>query len=110
MKKIKCLNEFNNLIEVLPTEFIDYLNCEFYHLYEYLSNNEKLEDFILPSYQNMVILESEEEINNILINTLDLEFIEEVELKEVTIIRIGIICYEDIQLHYVEKRLGGSIL
>ncbi|MGG0849117.1 hypothetical protein [Peribacillus simplex] len=38
-------------------------------------------------------------------NTLDLEFVEEVELNEFTIIRIGINKLEDIQLNYAMKKL-----
>lgn len=104
MKRIHCLKDFNNLVGEFPNEFLDYLNCEFYSLYEYLSNGEKLVNFILPDYQNMVILEGEDEINNLLSHTLDLEFVEEVELSEVIIIRIGINYDEDIQLNYAIKR------
>lgn len=53
----------------------------------------------------MVILEVEDEVNNLMNNTLDLEFVEEVELNEFTIIRIGINKLEDIQLNYAMKKL-----
>lgn len=104
MKRIQCLKDFNTLVGEIPNEFLDYLNCEFYSLYEYLSNGEKLENFILPNYQNMVIFEEGDEINKLLIHTLDLEFVEEVELNEITIIRIGLNYEEDIQLNYGIKR------
>lgn len=103
MKKIQCLKDFENLVGKVPSEFLDYLNCEFYSLYEYLSNGEKLEDFILPNYQNMVMLEKEDEIKNLLIRTLDIEFVEEVELHQLVIFRIGINIDEDVQLYYAIK-------
>ncbi|MEP9405831.1 hypothetical protein ABKP09_05815 [Peribacillus frigoritolerans] len=39
-----------------------------------------------------------------MIRTLDLEFVEEVELNEITIIRIGLNYEEDIQLNYAINR------
>jgi len=105
MKRIQRLKELNNLAGDISDEFLDYLSNEFYSLYEYLSNGEKLIDFLLPDYQNMVILEEEDEINSFLNHTLDIEFIEELELNGATIIRIGINIDEDIQLTYAMKKL-----
>ncbi|MEH2979916.1 hypothetical protein [Bacillus amyloliquefaciens] len=106
MKRIQCLTDLNNLSGEIPNEFLQYLNTEFNCLYEYLSNGEELDNFILGIYQNMVILEGDDEIKKFSINTLDLEFIEEVKLSQITIIRIGLNCDEDIQLHYAIK--GGT--
>ncbi|TWI59650.1 hypothetical protein [Halalkalibacter nanhaiisediminis] len=105
MKRIQRLKELNNLAGDISDEFLDYLSDEFYSLYEYLSNGEKLIDFLLPDYQNIVILEEEDEINNFLNHTLDIEFVEELELNGATIIRIGINIDEDIQLNYAMKKL-----
>ncbi|PGT88756.1 hypothetical protein [Bacillus sp. AFS040349] len=103
MKKIQQLKELLALKQELQRDLMQYLEEEFSGLYEYLNNGEKLEDFILPDYQNMVILEEDEEINKILSRTLDVEFVEEVELNSVTVIRIGLNCEEDIQLNYAIK-------
>ena len=57
----------------------------------------------------MLILEGEDEINNFMNHSLDLEFVEEVELNEATIIRMGKNIDEDIQLNYAMKKLKKSI-
>src|SRR4051812_25527675 len=80
MKKIQQLKELLALKQELQEGLMQYLVEEFSSLYEYLNNGEKLEDFMLPDYQNMVILEGNREINKILSRTLDLEFVEEVKL------------------------------
>lgn len=100
MKRIQCLKDLKVLESELSKELMEYLNEEFYGLYEYLSNGEEVEDFILPSYQAMIILEEEEELYQLIQNQIQVEFIEEVNLKEVVIIRIGMFHCEDIQLHY----------
>ncbi|OAS83100.1 hypothetical protein [Metabacillus litoralis] len=106
MRRIQCLKDLKNLVDEIPNEFLQYLNSQFNCLYEYLSNGEELDNFILGKYQNMVILEGDDEIKKFSLNTLDLEFIEEVKLNQITIIRIGLNCDEDIQLHYAIK--GGT--
>ena len=106
MKRIQCFTDLNNLEGEIPIEFLQYLNSEFNCLYEYLSNGEELDNFILGKYQNMVILEGNDEIKKFSLNNLDMEFIEEVKLNQITIIRIGLNCDEDIQLHYAIK--GGT--
>lgn len=100
MKKIQQIKELLALKQELQKDLMQYLEEEFFGLYEYLNNGEKLEDFILPDYQNMVILEGDEEIDKILSRTLDVEFVDRVELNSVTVIRIGLNCEEDIQLSY----------
>ncbi|MEI2368774.1 hypothetical protein [Niallia circulans] len=101
MKKIQQIKELLALKQELQEDLMQYLEEEFFGLYEYLNNGEKLEDFILPDYQNMVILEEDKEIDKILSRTLDVEFVDRVELNTVTVIRIGLNCEEDIQLSYV---------
>ncbi|MCW8787877.1 MULTISPECIES: hypothetical protein [Bacillus] len=110
MKRIQCLKDLNNLAGDISDDFLDYLSCEFYSLYEYLSNGEKLVNFLLPKYQNMLILEGEDEINNFMNHSLDLEFVEEVELNEATIIRMGKNIDEDIQLNYAMKKLKKEFI
>lgn len=66
MKKIQQLKELLALKQKLQEDLMQYLEEEFFSLYEYLNNGEELENFMLPNYQNMLILEGEEEINNIL--------------------------------------------
>lgn len=103
MKKIQCLKELNEIKGEFPDALIEYLMNEFYSLYEYLSNGEKIEEFMLPAYQVMVIIESQRELNTLLKRFWELEFVEEISLVNMTIQRIGINSLEDIQLNYVIK-------
>ncbi|WP_226528163.1 hypothetical protein [Metabacillus niabensis] len=103
MKKIQCLIDFNNLVDEISSEFLEYLNSEFYSLYEYLSNGERLEEFLLDNHQAIKIVENSKELDLLLQNTLGLEYVEEVQLKTITCLRIGIFQLEDIQLHYFLK-------
>ncbi|NEY18566.1 hypothetical protein G4D61_01100 [Bacillus ginsengihumi] len=103
MKKIQQLRELLALKSEIQKDIADYLETEFWDLYEYLSNGEKVEDFILPYYQAMIILEDTEELNQLMINEMEIEFKEEVILKSLTILRIGIMNDEDIQLHYFKS-------
>ncbi|TCS82125.1 hypothetical protein [Tepidibacillus fermentans] len=103
MKKIQRLKDFKTIGGELSKELVKYLEEEFFGLYEYLSNGEKVEDFILPSYQAMIILEKEEELNQLIQNSMELEFMEEDYLKEMVILRIGMRSWDDIQLFYYKK-------
>ncbi|MFC0416803.1 hypothetical protein ACFFHH_15290 [Cytobacillus solani] len=103
MKKIQCLKELNEIKGEFPDALIEYLMNEFYSLYEYLSNGQKIEEFMLPAYQVMVIIESQRELNTLLKRFWELEFVDEISLVNMTIKRIGINSLEDIQLNYVIK-------
>jgi sRNA-binding regulator protein Hfq len=103
MKRIQNIKELLALKQELPDEFIKYLEDEFLGLYEYLSNGEQLDEFVLESYQAMILLEEEEELQKLIGNPLDIEFIEEVILKSFTISRIGLFSIEDVQLCYALK-------
>ncbi|MCJ7843624.1 hypothetical protein MUB24_22685 [Lederbergia sp. NSJ-179] len=103
MKKIQCLEDLNNLIGGLSSEFLEYLNCEFYSLYEYLSGGEGIEEFLLENHQAIIIVEDSTELDLLLQNRLDLEYVEEVQLESSLCLRIGISQVEDIQLHYYLK-------
>jgi hypothetical protein len=107
MKKIQQLKEFLALKHELQEEFAEYLEEEFFGLYEYLSNGEKVEDFILPSYQAMIILEEEEELIKLMKNPIELEFLDEVDLANIKILRIGIMRSEDVQLYYCTLTMEG---
>lgn len=102
MKRIQCLKDLNNLAGDIPDELLNYLRSEFYSLYEYLSNGEKIEEYKLPMYQVMVVLENKRELDLLFKKTseIELEFIDEVHLVNIYIKRIGIQSYQDIQLHY----------
>lgn len=100
MRGICCLSELLELKHKTQKDFGEYLEEEFYGLYEYLSNGEKIEDFILMPYQSIIILDNEEELVKLIQNKLELEFMEEVNLKGKFIYRIGLRSLDDIQLHY----------
>jgi hypothetical protein len=104
MKRIQRLKDFKTIEGEFSKELVGYLEEEFFGLYEYLSNGEKVEDFILPSYQAMIILEEEEELNQLIQNSMELEFMEEDYLKEIVILRIGMRSWDDIQLFYYKKQ------
>ncbi|MFJ7725884.1 hypothetical protein ACIQXV_06935 [Neobacillus sp. NPDC097160] len=103
MKKIRCLSELLELKQKIQKDFGEYLEEEFYGLYEYLSNGEKVDEFVLAPYQAMILLEGKEELNKLLSNPLELEFREEVNLKDSMVLRIGILSAEDVQLCYKIK-------
>lgn len=100
MIKIQQLKEILVLKQELKEDFVHYLEEEFYGLYEYLSNGELVEEFVLAPHQAMLLLEEKEVINNLLSNPLELEFQEEVNLENSRVLRIGVICAEDVQLCY----------
>jgi hypothetical protein len=100
MKRIQCLKDFNEIEGQFPNSFVEYLKSEFYGLYEYLSNGEKIEDFLLMSYQSIIILDDKEELVKVIQNKIELEFVEEVNLKDIVILRIGVRNLDDIQLQY----------
>lgn len=78
MKRIKYIKDFNQIEKGYPNFFVEYLKGEFHSLYEYLSYKEMLEDFKLPDYQEMVILESTEEMVKLVKCSWDLEFKEKI--------------------------------
>lgn len=98
MRKIQCLKDFNQVERVFPSDFVQYLRNEFFSLYEYLSNGEGEEDFILPLHQSIVIMEESIELEKTLASNP--EYIEEVPLEVSRCLRIGIYYSEDVHLHY----------
>ncbi|MCP3806614.1 hypothetical protein NLX78_05170 [Paenibacillus sp. Lou8.1] len=62
---------------------------EFYVFYEYLSNGEQVDEVVLVTHQDMILLEEKGEWYNLLSNPLELEFQEEVNLKNSRVLRIG---------------------
>lgn len=103
MKQIRCLKDFEAVASFISGNFLSYLKQEFYGLYDYLSNGEKMDEFILEPYQAMILLEEKEELSKFLNNFLELEFMEEVKLHNFTVLRIGILYDEDVQLCYAVK-------
>lgn len=103
MKRIECLRDLNSIEGEFSIEFLEYIKCEFYDIYNYLNNGENIENFKLPFYQNMLLLDTNEDVCTILNQTMDIEFVEEIEQKGITIIRIGLNCGEDVQLSYAIK-------
>jgi hypothetical protein len=81
MRKIRCLSELLEMKQKIPKDFGEYLEGEFYGLYEYLSNGEQVEKFVLAPHRAMILLEVKEELDKLLSNPLELEFQEEVILK-----------------------------
>ncbi|PLV31801.1 hypothetical protein BSP4_43400 [Bacillus subtilis subsp. subtilis] len=100
MREIRCLKDFESVASKINDKFLVYLKQEFYGLYEYLSNGEKIEDFLLIPYESMIILEDKEELDKVIENKMGLEFIEKLHLNNKVVLRIGIRSFEDIQLHY----------
>jgi hypothetical protein len=100
MKKIQQLKELLALKQELQEDLMQYLEEEFYGLYEYLSNGEQVNEFVLAPHQAMILLEVKEELEKLLSSPLELEFQEEVNLKYSMVLRIGVLCAEDVQLCY----------
>ena len=103
MKRIRCLSELLELKQKIQKDLGDYLEGEFYDLYEYLSNGEQADEFVLAPHQTMILLEGKEELHNILSNPLDLEFQEEIKLEDSMVLRTGVFSAEDVQLCYKVK-------
>lgn len=89
MKRIQCLKDFDNLVGAISREFLDYLNCEFYSLYEYFSNGERIEEFMLNNHQALIVVEDSKELDLLLKNRLELEYVEEIQLISSCCLRIG---------------------
>ena len=104
MKRIRCLSELLELKQKIQKDLGKYLEEEFYDLYEYLSNGEQVDEFVLAPYQAMILLEEKEELNKLLSNPFELEFQEEVNLKNSMVLRIGVLSAEDVQLCYAIKK------
>lgn len=106
MKRIQCLKDFNIIEETfpIPTDFFEYLKNEFRSLYEYLSNGEEMKDFILLPHQAIIILDNKKELMGFLKQYTNLEFLDEEQWKDVNILRMGVMVYEDVQLYYYCKR------
>lgn len=100
MKRIHNLMDLLALKQELQESIIQFLEEEFYGLYEYLGNGEKIEDFRLPLYQTMIIVEEEGELTELIQNQMEIEFTEEIQLENTVLLRIGIRQYDDIQLCY----------
>ncbi|MEC1892330.1 hypothetical protein [Cytobacillus firmus] len=100
MKRIQNKMELLSIKKELHDDLIQYLMEEFYGLYEYLSNGENIEEFTLPFCQAMMVLETEKELAELTRNQIELEFMEEVCLKSIIVLRIGIRQSDDIQLCY----------
>ncbi len=62
-----------------------------------------MEKFVLSHHQAMILLEEKVELNKILSNPLELEFQEEVNLKNSMVLRIGVLSADDLQLCYFLK-------
>lgn len=103
MKRIQCLTDLNNLAGDIPDELLNYLSSEFSNLYEYLSNGEGTEEFLLENHQAIIIVEDSKELDILLQNRLELEYVEEIQLNSSLCLRIGISQLENIQLHYYLK-------
>lgn len=103
MKRIQRLTDLYDLAEDIPDELLNYLRSEFSHLYEYLSNGERIEEFLLENHQAILIVEDSKELDLLVQNRLELEYVEEIQLKSSVCLRIGIPQLEDIQLHFYLK-------
>ncbi len=104
MRKIQCLKDFNQIEKVFSSDFVQYLRNEFFSLFEYLSNGECEEDFILLPHQAIIILENKKELKGFLEQNSNLEFLDDEHWNGVSILRMGVMMYEDVQLNYYCKR------
>jgi hypothetical protein len=101
LKKIHHLKELIQIKRELQPEFAEYLEEEFVGLYQYLGHVDRVEDFLLLPHQAMIILEQQAELIQLMRNKWDLEFLDEVNLSKMTILRVGIRQFNDIQLYYL---------
>ncbi|MBD8071550.1 hypothetical protein [Bacillus sp. PS06] len=104
MIRVRMFIDFYKIEGAFPRDFVNYLKCEFTMLYDYLGNGERFENFQLSESQAIIILEELKERNDILKHQWDVEYLEEISVKDVTVERIGINLEFDIQLYYYVKR------
>lgn len=105
MKKVHNHRELQAIISIFHDEVSKYLSNEFNQLYEYLNRGESIKEFQLSANQALVIISKKEEVRKLFENTaLELEFMEEDQLQNHTIHRIGIYHGGDVQLcYYITK-------
>lgn len=65
-----------------------------------LKDGDQVDEFVLEPHQAMILLEEKGELNKLLSNPLELEFQDEVNLKNPMVLRIGVHSTEDVQLCY----------
>jgi hypothetical protein len=105
---IAIVQDVYRLRAKLPVRMVDYLEEEFIGLYEYLSNGGNLEEFSLEAQQCMTILQEKREIEQLLEERLDIEFVERIELESLGVYRIGVRRSDDIQLYYCIAGIFGK--
>ncbi|HDR7314296.1 hypothetical protein MXL46_19070 [Heyndrickxia sporothermodurans] len=96
---------------IIPFELLCYLEKEFMDLYEYYNANEDIENFTLENSQSMAILQSDEEVEFILQEPLEIEFVERISEGQLSLYRFGVRNAGEIQLFYcMEENFGGLII
>ncbi|MBB2483131.1 hypothetical protein H5P36_23530 [Bacillus sp. APMAM] len=111
MELILDMRDLHRLKAEIPSELFNYLEQEFKDLYEYYSFNQDLEDFILEQNQSMVILQTDDEIESILQDPLEIEFVEKVVKGQLSFYRIGVRNAGEIQIFYcIENNHGHAIV
>ncbi len=108
MKKIHNYTELLQIKTLIHLELVEYLNEEFYGMYEYLSNDEKLDEFQLDTHQAIIILENKDEVNQLLNNAV--EFNEDIQLKTIMVQRVGVYSSDDVQVYFFVKDYNGKYL
>lgn len=105
MKKIHNYSELQAITREFHNEVSKYLTNEFNQLYEYLNRGESIEGFQLSDDQALIIMKDKKEVGILFENAaLELEFMEEDQLSNHTIHRIGIYQEGDVQLCYYITR------
>lgn len=69
------------LKQAIQGSITQYLEEEFYGLYDYLRNGEQIEDFLLMPYQSIMILDNKGELVKVIKNKIEMEFVEKVYLR-----------------------------
>lgn len=93
--------DLRTLKSELPNEFIRYLEQEFEELYEYYCREEDLEGFTLGQGQAICIVQNDEELNSLLSEKFEIEYVENMTLGDFKFYRLGFRNVEEIQLFYI---------
>jgi hypothetical protein len=102
------MRDLQRLKAKLPSKLFIYLEQEFTDLYEYYSSNQDLEDFILEQNQSMTILQTDNEVDSILQEPFEIEFVERIVEEQLPFYRIGVRNAGEIQLFYCMEQNPDS--
>src|SRR5699024_6793930 len=102
MKMIQTLYDLEGLkrTQVIPIEMLKQIEQDFLHVYDSVNDNVYLMDFRLPFHQALLLLEQGDEVQGMLGDPLEIEYIEKESMEGQDYYRKGKREDHDIQINY----------